>query len=221
MMHEGHECFTRSDAATDEQSVWLASSKNSPRRVQRATFQSHCVDSGECVAFFQYGTCRLLFSRGVSNDLEILCRSCGLCCDGSLFGSVELHPDELPRARKNRLRVLPRGNAFEQPCAALSTTGDRCTCSIYEERPRSCRSFSCRLYDQHRREGGPLEMRLDAVRRVRLLLRLVETTSDERERTAAIAELTRRMETDFARSDSPQQLGTVVAHALEAPLLRD
>jgi hypothetical protein len=116
----------------------------------------------------------------VTHELETLCRSCGLCCDGSLFGRVTLQADEV------HLPVL------EQPCAAHSSSA----CSIYAERPRACRAFTCRLYERHRREGGPLETRLEAVRRVRALLRIVETTADE----AAIADLTRRMETDFARN---------------------
>lgn len=204
MMHERYERFTRRDATADQQAVRPVSSQDAPRRSQRTTFQSHRLDTGGCVAFLQYGTRTLRFSDGVTNDLEMLCRSCGLCCDGSLFGSVTLQSDEVRRARKSRLVVLQRGNAFEQPCAALSTSGDRCACSIYAERSRACREFTCRLHDRHRREGGPLEVRLEAVRRVRMLLRVVETTADERERAAAIAELTRRMEADFARASSGQ-----------------
>jgi Fe-S-cluster containining protein len=96
--------------------------------------------------------------------------------------------------------VLQRATAFEQPCSALSTLEDRCACSIYADRPRSCRAFACRLYDRHRREGGPLEARLEAVRSVRALFRLLESTTEEEARRAAVAELTRRMEADFSRA---------------------
>jgi Fe-S-cluster containining protein len=137
---------------------------------------------------------------GIDSELEALCRSCGLCCDGSLFGCVPLEPDELRGARKNHLHVLQRGKAFEQPCSALGTLGDGCACSVYSDRPRSCRAFTCRLYDRHRREGGPLEGRLGAVRRVRALLRFLALTADEEARRAAIAELARRMEDNFARA---------------------
>jgi Fe-S-cluster containining protein len=138
-------------------------------------------------------------SSGIEAELGTLCRSCGLCCDGSLFGCVTLEPEELPRARKNHLHVLQRGNAFEQPCSALSTLGTRCACSIYPDRPRSCRAFTCRLYDRQRRDGGPLEARLESVRRVRALLGFLETT-DEEALQGAISELTRRMQEDFARA---------------------
>ena len=136
----------------------------------------------------------------IDGELGALCRSCGLCCDGSLFGRVTLEPDEVRGARKNHLHVLPRGNAFEQPCSALSTLDDRCACSIYSDRPHPCRAFTCRLYDRHRREGGLLEVRLEAVRRVRALLRFLEMTADEEARCAAVAELTQRIEDNFDRA---------------------
>jgi hypothetical protein len=43
-------------------------------------------------------------------------------------------------------------------------------------------------------------VRLEAVRRVRALLRFLAMTTDEEARRAAIAELTRRMEDNFARA---------------------
>ncbi len=138
--------------------------------------------------------------RDEIDELGALCRSCGLCCDGTLFGGVTLDPEELDGARKNRLPVLRRGNAFAQPCSALAGRDDGTVCAVYAERPRSCRRFVCRLHERHRREGGPLEVRLDAVRRVRALFRVLETTTDDEARHAAVAELTRRMEDDFARA---------------------
>jgi len=117
-------------------------------------------------------------------DLEKLCRSCGLCCDGSLFGRVPLAPDE----RKTRLRVVSSGASFEQPCSAFSGT-----CAIYEERPRACRAFTCRLYERHQREGGPLEPRLASVRRARALLATARPDEPH-------DELASLLERDFARA---------------------
>lgn len=129
----------------------------------------------------------------IDDDLTTLCRSCGLCCDGALFGRVPLDGDEVASARKNRLHVLDSGKAFEQPCAALSEQG----CSIYGTRPRACRKFVCLLHERHRREGGPLEPRLASVRRVRDLVARVqaEGLSD-----AEYAELQERLADDFARA---------------------
>ncbi len=73
-----------------------------------------------------------------------LCLTCGLCCDGSLFGSVELLlEDNLERLRF--LGIPVRNTArrrFSQPCAALLE--DR-SCEIYSERPCQCRRFNCAL----------------------------------------------------------------------------
>jgi uncharacterized protein len=67
---------------------------------------------------------------------ESLCTACGLCCDGTLFGSVRLAPGEAARIG---LPVL--GELLPQPCAALE--GARC--AIYAARPAGCRAFDCLL----------------------------------------------------------------------------
>jgi len=133
------------------------------------------------------------------NELATLCRACSLCCDGSLFGRVAVAPEEAKSAWRGRLRVLDSGNSFDQPCAALlrERTGERRSCSIYADRPRSCRLFACRIYDRHRREGGPLEPRLVTVERVRQLLARLEASGLT---PADFAELTRRVEEDFSRA---------------------
>jgi Fe-S-cluster containining protein len=107
-------------------------------------------------------------------ELAILCQSCGLCCDGSLFGRVDLEPGEVESARRHRLPVVAGGKAFEQPCSALLARGPGVHCSIYDERPASCRRFVCRLYDRQVREGGPIEERIAVVRRARLLVAWLE-----------------------------------------------
>jgi uncharacterized protein len=161
----------------------------------------------------------VIVEPGAESDLTILCSSCGLCCDGSLFGRADLTPDEVAPARRNRLLVLDGAKGFEQPCAALIPveTGRR-QCSIYAERPLSCRTFECRLRDRHRREGGPLEPRIAAVQRVRELVELLEAagvtpadfdgqdarpdanTSPGGSAASLFEELRRRLEEDFART---------------------
>jgi hypothetical protein len=69
---------------------------------------------------------------------------------------------------------------------------------VYADRPRSCRAFACRLYERHAREGGPIQVRLDAVRRVRELLALLDAGGLTR--AELVAELERRVEEDFARA---------------------
>ena len=106
-----------------------------------------------------------------ATDLERLCRACGLCCDGSLFGRVDLEPDEIEPARRRRLTVIPSGKSFEQPCTALVRAEEGgFSCTVYASRPRACDRFVCRLFEEHRTNGGPLETRLAVVRRARSLL---------------------------------------------------
>jgi Fe-S-cluster containining protein len=144
-----------------------------------------------------------------ASELALLCRSCGMCCDGSLFGRVDLQPDEIDPARRRGLSVLESGKAFEQPCVALAPPAPCAerACAIYAARPRSCRRFTCRLYASHAREGGAIEERLAVVRRVRSLVAELEasglTPADVEVGSgedAAYRELTRILEESFARA---------------------
>ena len=76
---------------------------------------------------------------------DALCTHCGLCCDGSLFAEVELEGE----AESTRLESLgldvesddSDAGLLVLPCGALCGT----RCSIYVHRPRTCRTFECRL----------------------------------------------------------------------------
>lgn len=89
-----------------------------------------------------------------------------MCCDASLFGRARLDPGEVAVAKKNRLRIVGDGSSFEQPCSALADGG----CIIYDERPRACRGFVCRLRERLVREGGDVAPYIERVRRARELL---------------------------------------------------
>lgn len=149
-----------------------------------------------------------------TSELETLCQSCGLCCDGTLFQKVLLRPEELEPAKKHGLHVV-ENKGFLQPCPKLVER----SCSIYEHRPSVCKSFTCRLFARHRDEGGPLAARLDAVQRMRELLATLKgyglTRSADGEvrfeaegvdafsAMEAFGELMQRMEEDFARYTPP------------------
>jgi len=111
-----------------------------------------------------------------SRDLELtaLCQSCGLCCDGSLFGRVRLESSDVDLARRHHLLVVANGKSFEEPCTALVKRDTHRHCLIYAERPESCRRFVCELYARHVREPASLDERMGLVRRAKALLAFLE-----------------------------------------------
>ncbi len=139
-------------------------------------------------------------------SLEALCRACGLCCDGSLFGRVPVAAAEISATHRHRLALID-DRAFEQPCRALTADGGGSSdrhCTIYDERPRACRRFACRLYE---RRSVTLEAQLSIVRRVRALLAWATTVTsrDELDAHPDYLELVAWLEEDFARGDSARE----------------
>lgn len=75
------------------------------------------------------------------NDSSNLCLACGLCCDGTLIGFVQLDPEELPAVKKVMDIEEVNGNGFFlHPCDKYCDG-----CSIYSDRPKQCASFKCGL----------------------------------------------------------------------------
>jgi hypothetical protein len=73
-----------------------------------------------------------------------LCPTCGLCCNGVLFGDVELQRgDDAKRLDALGVELFGKGRktAFSQPCSCF----DGKLCGIYADRPRQCRAFECGL----------------------------------------------------------------------------
>lgn len=80
----------------------------------------------------------------VDSAASVLCRTCGLCCDGTIFDYVPITKAESLRLM-HRLPVLrataERALHVEQRCVALGPRG----CDVYAERPSSCSRFRCNL----------------------------------------------------------------------------
>lgn len=71
-----------------------------------------------------------------------LCTACGLCCDGSLYTNVRVTPSEVGPLHDLGMRIETGELAqFSQPCPKLVER----KCSIYAERPTTCRNFACTL----------------------------------------------------------------------------
>jgi Fe-S-cluster containining protein len=94
---------------------------------------------------------RTLRAQVSDEDAEVPCGGCTACCRSSYF--VHIAPDET-----DTLRRVPRELLFPAPglpeghvvlgyddnghCPMLVEEG----CSIYDDRPRTCRNFDCRVF---------------------------------------------------------------------------
>ena len=103
-----------------------------------------------------------------------LCTRCGLCCDGTLLGDVELTgPAEAARLELLGLDLDDGETAAELlplPCAALRRT----RCSIYAQRPKACCTFECRLLQEAQRGAVTVEQALAHIARARAQVRHVK-----------------------------------------------
>ncbi len=98
------------------------------------------------------------------NDSENLCLSCGLCCDGTLIGFVELYRDELPKLRKLMKIEEADGNGiFIHPCKSYC---DGCT--IYSDRPKQCDNFKCRLLKSHEEKELDFDSAVEVINKLKL-----------------------------------------------------
>ncbi len=121
-----------------------------------------------------------------SDTARSLCLTCGLCCDGTLFGSVELTlADDPERLRALGLKIAARGKPrFPQPCAALDSG---CRCRVYGERPQQCRAFECALLQSVQRG------RIDPVSAARTIRQTRQQAADVRSRLRELGETNERL----------------------------
>jgi Fe-S-cluster containining protein len=71
-----------------------------------------------------------------------ICLSCGICCNGTLLGFVQLESEERSRLRKlMEIEEVGEKGFFFQPCSRLGCNG----CTIYTDRPRKCGEFQCKM----------------------------------------------------------------------------
>lgn len=101
-------------------------------------------------------------------EANALCTQCGLCCDGTFYGSVVVAHEEHARLGRVGLRVIQDEGTLSmpQPCAALRG----CLCAVYAERPSACARYACSLRKKVGAGGASLEDALAKVARMRSLL---------------------------------------------------
>ncbi len=75
-----------------------------------------------------------------------LCTACGACCNGTLFDEVPLAAEEVELGVRLRLPIVPSGEeaAMALPCPRLEVA----TCTVYPDRPSTCRTYKCGLLEE-------------------------------------------------------------------------
>jgi Fe-S-cluster containining protein len=104
-------------------------------------------------------------------DPQRLCTECGLCCNGALFDTVLVGPEEARTMAELGLDLFEQGpgGAFRQPCAMLAGS----LCTIYADRPSCCRTFRCSLLGKYVEGKTTLSEARQRIAEARLLIDLV------------------------------------------------
>lgn len=152
-------------------------------------------------------------------DADVPCGTCTACCRAAYF--VHVAPDDVAARRRIPAELLfpapgrPSGHMLmgydeHGRCPMLADDG----CSIYEDRPRTCRAFDCRV---HAAAGTSPDGAHDAGiadRVARWRFRFDEP--DDERRWTAVRDAARHLETaDLPEDAAPQRPADVAAAALQ------
>ena len=97
------------------------------------------------------------------SDLNDICLACGLCCDGTLLGFVQLESEEVPVMKELMQVENANGDGvFIQPCSKYC---DGCT--IYSKRPKQCASFKCGLLKSFEKKELDFDMAIELINEVK------------------------------------------------------
>ncbi len=96
---------------------------------------------------------------------------CGLCCDGTLYGSVRIVAAEVPRLQRLGLPIVQQEEpSMRQPCNALRG----CLCTLYAERPSTCAEYECAVRKSVA-AGAPLDVAQTQIARMQQLLATIRS----------------------------------------------
>lgn len=105
----------------------------------------------------------------MSDSLNI-CLSCGICCDGTLIGFVQLDREELAGVKEIMEIEEGYGNGFFlQPCKNYCDG-----CSIYAQRPKQCNNFKCGLLNSVEQQELDFNLALEIINEVKQLKVAIE-----------------------------------------------
>ena len=149
---------------------------------------------------------------------DTLCTRCGLCCDGTLFGDVELSgPAEAARLEVLGLDVDADDADVELlalPCGALRGT----RCSVYAHRPQCCRTFECRLLQEAQRGAVTTDDALARISEARAQVHQVEALLSKMNARPERMPLAERVADAIADASGGPAAATRRSAALEAAM---
>ena len=98
-----------------------------------------------------------------------LCLSCGLCCNGFIFKAFKVTDEELiPFTELLDETAYPRdkdGNTkLPMPCVQWTRESG---CTIYNDRPKVCKAFKCKLLTKYEQGQVTMEEAIDKINFVR------------------------------------------------------
>ena len=97
------------------------------------------------------------------NDSSNICLSCGLCCDGSLIGFVQVENEEVSSLSKlMEIEDSKDCGVFLQPCSNYCDG-----CSIYANRPKQCASFKCGLLKSLEQKEIDFDVAIESISQVK------------------------------------------------------
>jgi len=108
------------------------------------------------------------------SQANILCKSCGLCCNGHLFIWTKLRSAELDSAQALGLNVFrsdPRERGFSQPCPLWQ---GQCTIYTSPHYPKYCGTYKCKLLKEVLDETSSLPDALTVVQQAKGMIRELE-----------------------------------------------
>jgi len=106
--------------------------------------------------------------ESVVSSSQLLCLTCGFCCDGTLFSAMPLKPDDAVTPLKAAGINIVSDNdltLLKQPCAAYKN----CTCTVYANRPQACRTYKCKLLKRLERDDTSWQSALEIINKVKSL----------------------------------------------------
>lgn len=111
-------------------------------------------------------------SSSTTKNLQSLCQSCGLCCDGTLFYHTPIKPTEQSGCCPSTTEEEP---SIPQPCPHYEEKG---RCSIYSTRPHTCNDFECDLLAALKANKTTYSESLSIIHQLKVIREKLITTLD-------------------------------------------